>query len=209
MEYITMDMDLADRILPSYCCISAILWEDGNMKDVYSSYVYPDCDIEEFMLARHGITNKDVDTAPTMPNVWAEISHIIDGKLVFFVNGSKDVDMLLRRLDVDYLKTPNFEYGSVLSICKRTWDNISKYDFATITTELEVSSSHYNSLSDAISMGMIINKALEQHEVSNVQELFNKIGYAGGYVVGGNKVVYRARKDKKSKEFYQLPIIKT
>lgn len=208
MEYVTIDMDLADRILPSYCCISAITWENGNMSNVYSSYVYPDCDIEEFMLARHGITNKDVDAAPNMANVWGEVSQMISDKLVFFVNGSKDVDMLLRRLDVDYLNTPNFEYGSILSICKRTWKDISKYDFATVTTELEISSSHYNSLNDAISMGMIINKAIEEHKASDVRDLFNKIGYAGGYVIGGHKVVYQARKDKKSKEYYPQPVIK-
>lgn len=202
MEYITIDMDLADRILPSYCCVSVITWEDGNMKDVYSSYIYPDCDIEDFMLARHGITNKDVDAAPTMSNVWCEISKIIEGKLVFFVNGSKDVDMLLRRLDVDYLETPSFNYGSIISICKRTWDNLSKYDFATITSELGISTSHYNSLNDAIAMGMIINRAMEYHNAEDVTELFNKIGYAGGYVIGCRKVTYKALKDKKSKEYY-------
>ena len=38
MEYVTIDMDLADRILPSYCCISAITWENGNMSNVISSF---------------------------------------------------------------------------------------------------------------------------------------------------------------------------
>jgi DNA polymerase III epsilon subunit-like protein len=122
---------------------------------------------------------------------------------VFFVNGSKDVDMLITRLGVDYLSIPSFKYASIISICKRTWKDISKYNLATITSELEISSKHYNSLEDAISMGLIINKALEYHQASDIEDLFSKIGFAGGYVFSGQKVVYRARKDKKSKQYYQ------
>lgn len=204
MEYVTIDFDIADRILPSYCCISAITWKNGIMSDVYSSYIYPDCDIEKFMKDRHGIDNKDVETAPTMTNVWNEVKNIIEDKLVFFVNGAKDIDMLIKRLEVDYLEMPNLQYASLISICKRTWKNISKYNMSTITSELNITSKHYNSMDDAISMGIIINKSLEIHKVSSLDDLFNKIGYAGGYIISGQKVVYRARKDKKSKEYYQL-----
>lgn len=204
MEYITIDFDIADRILPSYCCISVITWKDGIMTDVYSSYIYPDCDIEEFMANRHGILNIDVEEAPTMQNVWKEVQDIIKDKLVFFVNGAKDVDMLIKRLGVDYLSVPDFKYASIISMCKRTWKDLSRYDLATITSELGITSKHYNSMDDAISMGMLINKSLEIHKASNIEELFNKIGFAGGYIISGHKVVYRARKDKKSKEFYQV-----
>lgn len=201
--FYTIDLELADRILPSYCCISIIQWSDGIIKNVYSSLLYPDCDIEEYMQKRHGIKAKDLKDAPTFANVWNELFPIIKGKMIFFANGAKEVAMLQQRLAADYLSMPNFKYGSVMSICRRTWDNISKYNMETVTSELNISSTHFNSLNDAVSMGIIIGKSMEYHKVDTVVALFDKIGYSGGYIIGNTKVPYRAIKDKRSGEFYE------
>ena len=73
MHFVTLDMELADRILPSICSITIIEWNDNNIVNIIDTYINPDCEVEEFFADRHGITNEMLKDAPTLPEKWIEI----------------------------------------------------------------------------------------------------------------------------------------
>lgn len=225
MQFVTMDFNLADRILKSPYCISVISWTDGVIDDIYSSYISPDCDIEEAMIRKNHI-EYDFSKAPSLPDVWSEVSSIISGQTVFFPNGSGNVGDLIERLGVDYLTMPDMNYASFFSMVSRVWPDLSEklitewskkkkecgtnnvktvkeYNFTTISEHFETESRHYNSLDNPLSMGNVINKALAKTGSEDPERLFEVCGYAGGIVTGGHKVCYRSVKEKKSKEYYR------
>ena len=197
MEYITINFEVADRYLPSYCSVAAIKWENDEIEDVFETYLYPDCEIESFFNNRHNITNKMVEQAPKLYDVWTELSQFIGEGPAFFVNGSKDIDALMQRVAVDNLACPDMEYGSIISLFKRTWPDkkLDKYTLPNMLHALEIDSKSYDATQDAISMGIIIRKAKEKQKVSSIQDLFNVTGYACGVIISGRKYVCRAKKN--------------
>ena len=49
MEFVTLDMEIADRIYPALCSICLIKWKDGKIETTYSSLINPELEIEPFM----------------------------------------------------------------------------------------------------------------------------------------------------------------
>lgn len=201
MRYLTLDIELADRMLPSICSISIRTWEDGVNTKTFSTLINPDCEIEDFLTKRHGITQEMVKNAPTLPEIWKEIYDLLEDNLVFAHFANDVIKKLTSRAAVDYLNMPNLKYGCTASIAKRTWSEQPDFRLHPLSEALNITKVHNNSNEDSKTIGIIINKSIKHHEVNSVIELFEKIGFAGGYINNGLKTCYRAVKDKKKKVF--------
>lgn len=201
MEYLTLDIELADRILPSICSITIRGWEDGINTNIFSTLINPDCEIEDFLTKRHGITQEMVRNAPTLPEIWREIYDLLENKLVFAHFANDVIQKLMLRASVDYLNLPNLKYGCTASIAKRTWQGQNDYKLNALSEALNITKIHNNSKEDSLTVGIIINKAMEVHDVTSIVSLFEKIGFAGGQIKDNTKTCYRAIKNKKDNIF--------
>lgn len=201
MEYLTLDIELADRILPSICSITIRNWEDGVNTNTFSTLINPDCEIEDFLTERHGITQEMVKNAPTLPEIWKEIYDLLENKLVFAHFANDVIQKLMLRASVDYLNLPNLKYGCTASIAKRTWREQNNYRLNVLSEALNITKIHNNSKEDSLTVGIIINKAMEIHNVTSIISLFEQIGFAGGQIKDNTKICYRAIKNKKDNIF--------
>ena len=199
--FVTVDFEIADRLLPSICSIAILTWENGEIIDSFFSYIKPDCEIESFLQDRHGISDEQLKNAPTLPQQWIEIFDRLENNTVFFFNPNQALKTLIERTQIEQLNLPNMNYGSVQSICKRTWKGLDNYLLPTITETLEISSVHHDAYEDAKNLGKIIYMAAEHLELESPYDLFKKIGFAGGYIRNNKKLPYRAIKSKDKKYF--------
>lgn len=202
MRFITMDMELADRYLPSICQITILTWENGKLIDKYNTYINPDCEIEEFLFNRHHISNEMVKDSPYLQNIWHEIYNRLNYQYVFCHNANRIITQLMIRAEVDNLLFPTLIYGDTLSMCRRTWKNKKDYSLITMTEFLNITKVHNNSLFDAVSVAKIIYNILQKDQNYTMENLFKSMGYAGGCVILNQKYSYRAIKDKLSGKFY-------
>lgn len=199
--FVTMDFEIADRILPSICSIAIITWNNGEMIDVFHSYVNPDCEVEEFFLDRHALSDEKLKNAPSINEIWIPIFDRLEHRTVFCWNPNQIFRAMLHKAEIEQLNMPNLNYGSVMSICKRTWKNIDCSHLETVTDELGITDIHNNALEDAKSLGKLIYMAAEHLELETPYSLFKEIGFAGGYIRNGVKMPYSAVKSK-DKKFY-------
>lgn len=199
--FVTMDFEIADRILPSICSIAIITWEDGQIIDTFHSLVDPDCEVEEFMGLKHGMDNTFLLDAPPITELWVPIFDRLEHKTVFCFNPNQAFRAMMHKAEIEQLNMPNLNYGSVQSICKRTWKGLDDYSLPSISEKLNITKIHNNALEDAITLGKIIYKASDEMELNNPYGLFKKIGFAGGKIRNGIKLPYRAVKSK-DKQFY-------
>lgn len=205
MRFVTLDMEIADRMLDSICSITLMEWDDGRLVNVFDTYISPDCEIEEFFADRHGITNEMLKDAPPLREKWVDIYDFMDGKMVFAHFANQTVKMLKRRAITDCLNMPNMRFGCTASIARRTWPGLDDYRLPALTEMLGISKKHYNSYEDARSIARIVEMAADIHESRTCGDLFRSIGYAGGVLVNQNKISYRAVKDRKTTLFIQIP----
>lgn len=63
-----------------------------------------------------------------------------------------------------------------------------------MTERLGITSTHFNSLEDAKSVGYIVKRAMADLEITSLSELFDKIGFTGGVVKEGERYIFRAIK---------------
>lgn len=207
MHFVTLDMELADRILPSICSITIIEWNDNNIINIIDTYINPDCEVEEFFADRHGITNEMLKDAPTLPEKWIEIYDALDHKMVFAHNANRTIKALKQRASVDLLKMPDLRFGDTASLARRTWPGLDSYRLQELTETLNITKFHNNSYEDAKSVAKIVNMASELFDADSPGELFRLSGYAGGIMRNQEKLSYRAVKDKKNdiyiQRFYQ------
>lgn len=207
MHFVTLDMELADRMLPSICSITIIEWNDNNIVNIIDTYINPDCEVEEFFADRHGITNEMLKDAPTLPEKWIEIYDALDHKMVFAHNANRTIKALKQRASVDLLKMPDLRFGDTASLARRTWPGLDSYRLQELTETLNITKFHNNSYEDAKSVAKIVNMASELFDANSPGELFRLSGYAGGIMRNQEKLSYRAVKDKKNdiyiQRFYQ------
>ena len=201
MIYLTIDTELADRMLPSICSITIRTWEDGKNTNIYSTLINPDCEIEEFLKNRHGITQEMVSNAPTLPEIWKTIYDLLENKLVFAHFANDSIRRLMTRASVDYLNVPNLFYGCTASIAKRTWPEKQDFKLINLSESLNITKIHNDSSEDSKTIGLIISEAFKKNNVNSIEGLFEKIGFAGGQIVNNIKLPYRAIKDKKENIF--------
>lgn len=194
--FVTMDFEIADRILPSICSIAIITWDKGQVVDEFHSYVNPDCDVEDFFLDKHALTNQKLRNAPPLASLWIPIYDRLENKNVFCWNPNQVFRAMFHKAEIEQLNMPNLKYGSVMSICRRTWENIDSTHLENVTEELEITDIHNNALEDARSLGRIIYLAEEHLEVDSLEELFKETGFAGGIIKNGIKIPYKAIKKK-------------
>lgn len=200
-DFITVDMEYADRMLPSICSISIVSWKNDEIVDIFSSLINPDCEIESFLKDRHGITDDMVKNAPSLPSLWPDICKILDGNIVFMHSAARAFSSIIVRADVDYLTVPNLNYGCTFSLARRVWPGLDDYRLPNVTEYLGITKLHNHSLEDAKSVGIIVSKAMKEKNAKTVIELFNKVGFAGGRIKDNKKQIYRAVKNKKEKIF--------
>jgi len=199
--FVTVDFEIADRLLPSICSIAIITWDNKKIVDSFFSYIKPDCEVEDFFHDRHGISDELLMNAPTLSEQWITIYDLLENKTVFFFNPNQSLKTLIERTQVDQLNLPNMNYGSVQSICKRTWKGMKEYLLPSIEEELDISTVHHNALEDATNLGKIIYKASDHLGLDSPYDLFKEIGFSGGYIRNNKKIPYRAIKNKKKNIF--------
>lgn len=205
LKFVTLDMEIADRMLDSICSITLMEWDNGKLVNVFDTYISPDCEIEEFFADRHGITNEMLDQAPTLREKWVEIYDFMDKKMIFAHFANQTIKMLKRRAITDCLNMPDIRFGCSASIARRTWPGLDDYRLPALTEKLGISKKHYNSYEDARSIARIVEMAAEIYGSRTCGDLFRSIGYAGGILVSQNKISYRAVKDRKTTLFTQIP----
>lgn len=194
MEFTTLDMEFADVILPSICSISIIDWDDNGIKNIYSTLINPDCDIEDFLYQRHKITSDMVKDAPTIQEAWIDIYNRLENKVVFSHYANRNFKALSDLAAIKYLKMPHCIFACSASISRKLWPYFSSDKLPVISERLGVNYNHFNSLEDAKSVGFIVQRALEDTHSCSFEDLYSKVGFSGGYIENGEKKIYRAIK---------------
>lgn len=204
--FVTIDFEIADRTLPSICDIAIITWDGWIPIDEFASHVNPGCNVEPFFNGRHGLTDDILKQAPFLNQLWIPIFDRLEHKTVFCFNPNQVFRTMMQAAEMEFLNMPDFIYGSVQSICKRTW-GYSDENLHEIAEKLNITKTHNNALEDARTIGKILYKASVINGAKDPQELFRTIGFAGGNVKNGIRTPYKVQKVK-NKENNRFFVIK-
>lgn len=194
MRFTTFDIEFADVILPSICSISIVDWDDSGIINQYTTTINPDCEIDEYFKDRHGINLEQTKNSPLIGEAWIDIFNHLENKIVFSHYANRNIRALKSLADINYLNMPPLIYCCSASISRKLWPYFKNDTLPEVTERLGITSTHFDSLEDAKSVGYIVKRAMADLEITSLSELFDKIGFTGGVVKEGERYIFRAIK---------------
>lgn len=99
MNLISIDFETANKYRNSPCAIGLVVANEHGITDEFYSLINPLMDFDPYNVYVHGITERDVEDAPTFDELWPKISDYISNSLVVAHNASFDMSVLRYTLD--------------------------------------------------------------------------------------------------------------
>lgn len=94
MDYIVFDVETPNRANDRISAIGITVVRDRSVIDEYYSLVNPEAPFDYFNIRLTGIDGKAVENAPTFPELWSEISPVMDSGILVAHNAAFDMRVL-------------------------------------------------------------------------------------------------------------------
>ncbi len=132
----------------------------------------------------HGIGPSDTVDAPTIVEVWGEVSEFIGDRLLVAHNAAFDISVL--RSGFGYLKTPlptEYDYTCSYRMAKRVWPERWSYRLSDMARDIGLdASSHHQAAWDAYAVLEILDAMMREQGVTDVREFISGNGFHVGRV---------------------------
>jgi DNA polymerase-3 subunit epsilon len=150
MDFVAIDFETANHRPNSACQVAAVVVHESRIVDQRSWLVRPPSDyFAPINISIHGIRPSDVKSAPTMEEVWLELSELIDGQIMFAHNARFDMGVLVASLAAHDVACPSFEFQCTRVLARATWPQRTRYGLKPLGSWLGISFRHHDALEDA------------------------------------------------------------
>ena len=176
MNFIAIDVETANADYSSICQIGVAEFKDGKIIDKWKVLINPEYYFDPFNVSIHGISEKDVENAPTFAEVYEELKEKLNDKITIH-HMPFDRIAINRACDLYDLEHTKPKWLDSAKIVRRTWTEFSKsgYGLSNIAKFLNLTFEHHDALEDAIVAGLVVVKASEITNLT-IEEWFKRVG---------------------------------
>ncbi|MGF1878763.1 3'-5' exoribonuclease [Photobacterium frigidiphilum] len=173
MEFIALDVETANPDMSSICQIGIVKYKDGKVVDEWVTLVNPE---DYFFFANidvHGITEQDVEDAPTFPEVYEKLKSYLEGQIVAHHTHFDRVS-ISRALDAYELEHIDTKWLDTARLARRTWEEVSKrgYGLKNVASNIiGFEFNHHDALEDAKACAKILLAASEKQGLDVLETL--------------------------------------
>ncbi|ENV5905533.1 exonuclease domain-containing protein [Vibrio parahaemolyticus] len=164
MEFVALDVETANPDMSSICQIGIVKYKDGKIVDEWITLVNPEDDFFFANIDVHGITEDDVEGAPTFPEIYEKLKSYLEGHIVAHHTHFDRVS-ICRAIDAYGLKHIDTKWLDTARLARRTWVEVSKrgYGLKNVASNLiGFEFNHHNALEDAKACAKILLAASEK-----------------------------------------------
>ena len=155
-DFLAIDFETANEKRGSACAIGVALVRDGQVLDEGSTLINPETYFNPYCTAVNGIHEGDVQTAPTLPELWPELSALLEGQTVVAHNAGFDISVL-RNTAARYALSggPSFDLLCTYRMSKATWHHLPSYSLGYIAPALGITFNHHEAGDDARACSLV------------------------------------------------------
>lgn len=167
-NFIAFDFETASGKNP--CSIGIVEFENGEVINEYYSLINPNIEkFNPFTTRIHGIRKEDVINEREFNEVWKEICHFFDNKIIVAHNSSFDISVLQYSLDKYNIPEPKNTCYCTLRI-SRQYLELQNYKLNSLANHYHIKQENYhNALDDAYICGKVFSKLIL--EIDNIRSL--------------------------------------
>lgn len=173
-KWAAVDIETANEDPSSICSLGVTFAEDGQITDTATFLVSPDPPhFNGYNTYIHGLTERDVRGAPTLPEVWQTLEPALGNRMLIAHCAGFDMGGIRRALDGSSFGP--FNYVCSRAIARRTWPDLPSYALSYVACHLGISFDHHLAGEDARACAMIALAACEHHGTLDLVEVAEKI----------------------------------
>lgn len=181
-SFIAIDYETANSSYESACSIGATVVIDGEITSNLYSLIKPPKDFfsfDSFNVSIHGITEKDVENAPSFDVVWNDIERLLESKDLPLACHYAGFDIRVTESLLRYFKRDfqEIRFYDTCTVSRNIWPELLNFKLNTISSHLGIDLEHHNAASDALSCAMIALKHIEILSLSSLSEIARSFGY--------------------------------
>ncbi len=163
-DFAAIDFETANQHPSSVCSVGLVIVRNRQIVEKFYSLIYPRPDFFTIWTTRiHGLTMRDVEDAPSFPDVWAQIVPLIEG-LPFVAHNSPFDERCLKAVFKEYRMDYPENYH-FLCTCraarKQLGNNLANHQLHTVAQYCGYDlRAHHHALADAEACAVIALKLL-------------------------------------------------
>ena len=162
-HYTAVDVETANADLASICQIGVVTFDDAKPVSTWETFVNPDDFFDGWNVSIHGITKEDVADAPTFPEIYDKLQHLMADRIV--VSHMPFDRLAVTRAAEKYGFTPfHCTWLDSARVVRRAWPQFSQsgYALANCTSRLGIAFRHHAAAEDARAAGELVALAIQQ-----------------------------------------------
>ncbi len=135
--FTAIDFETANQYPDSICQIGFAVVEKGRITEVKGFLVKPPYD--DFRNSKiHGITADDVSNSPTFAELWPEIKHYIEDRVLAAYNARFDIGCLEAVLDRYDIPSPDYMFFDILQSARQIDSPMKDHKLGTVAKALTI-----------------------------------------------------------------------
>ncbi len=172
MDVVAIDFETANNRPDSACQLAAVVVRDSQIVSEHSWLIRPPrMYFSPRNIAIHGIRPEDVTHAPTMEQVWCELSTIFDGQILVAHNARFDIGVLVASLSAFDVACPALQFTCTRMLARAAWPGRSGYGLKPLGDWLGVQFQHHDALEDARCCARIALSVEKLHTPGDLSQL--------------------------------------
>jgi DNA polymerase-3 subunit epsilon len=164
MNFVAIDFETAQYARESICSAGLVKFLDGKAQDSYYSLVRPPILYSRPDFTKiHGLTIKDVRSAPSFADIWdTEALPFIGNMPLAAHNASFDMGALRAVLEWHGLPVPPLRYFCTLALSRNVWPGLRSHSLPNLGAHFNIQYEAHHALDDARTCGDIACLAARQ-----------------------------------------------
>lgn len=160
MQYVAIDFETASKYSDSACSIGLVrMDEEGQKLDSYYSLICPpDLIFDDACTSIHHLDPLVVAKAPTIDELWPDISTFIGTSPLVAHNAGFDIKVLRSTLARYGISPMHNDYYCTLSLSRKLWSGRPSYKLTSLAEELGWRYNAHNALEDAEICGRLFSR---------------------------------------------------
>lgn len=163
MDFVVIDIETANPDLASICQVGVAIFANGQFSESWSSFVNPNDYFDPNNVSIHGITERDVSSAPHWIDLHSRLSTDFSNQILAS-HTPFDRTAIRRACEKSSISPLECQWLDTARVVRRTWPKFSHsgYGLANVAAHFGISFKHHDAEEDARAAGEILLRAIQE-----------------------------------------------
>ncbi len=172
MKFLMYDVETANRDVGSICAVGWACVEHAEVTESGYSLINPNMHFSPYNTRVHGLTEKDVQNAPTFGEYWeSTLKKHMESSVVVAHNASFDIRATEQALCYASIDDPGIDYIDTLPIFRELLPELKNHKLPTCAKWAGFKFRHHNAGEDALAIVAVVNALCKERGYHCMEEL--------------------------------------